>query len=64
MHGVYVPTERNALVRGHYRSLGFDYRGPAALGDHWALEVEGYQPFETTILELADAQLVGRSVAP
>ena len=55
MHGVYVPTERNALVRGHYRSLGFDYRGPATQGDHWALELERYQPFETAILELAVA---------
>jgi FkbH-like protein len=49
LHGLYLPTERNALVKDHYRDLGFQYCGSFEGGDHWTLDVQMYQPFETAI---------------
>jgi FkbH-like protein len=42
--GHYVPTDRNAMVQGHYPSLGFA-PGPAFDGvEVWHLDLAGYQP--------------------
>jgi FkbH-like protein len=37
--GEYLPTPRNAVVKGHYAGLGFEPRGA-----RWYLEVGGYLP--------------------
>lgn len=50
IHGVYLPTAKNGLVKELYPSLGF---APATNGQteatHWELEVERYRPFEVQI---------------
>ena len=49
LHGIYLPTPRNEMVRGLYQSLGFESAEPANGGEHWLMDVKGYTPFETTI---------------
>ena len=39
LKGEYLPTEKNALVKDHYRDLGFEPRSGA-----WVLDLAGYQP--------------------
>jgi FkbH-like protein len=47
--GIYIPSDRNALVKDLYKDLGF-----AAVSDHdgtttWCLDVEGFKPLPTYI---------------
>ena len=49
IHGLYLPTAKNGVVREHYRALGFASAGAMATGEHWTLDVASYQPFETAI---------------
>jgi FkbH-like protein len=52
LRGEYIPTAKNALVRDHYANLGFTKVGDDGQGHTtWELAVEGWQPFETSIIE-------------
>jgi FkbH-like protein len=39
LHGTYVPSGRNGLVRDHYASLGFSPCGSSEGADHWVLDL-------------------------
>jgi FkbH-like protein len=55
LHGVYIPTPANKLVRDHYASLGFTADGVEPSGAaHWLLDFEGYQPFKVEIAVVED----------
>jgi FkbH-like protein len=49
--GIYVPTDRNRLVRDHYESLGFELMGPgSASGEtRWRLDVSKARALENQI---------------
>lgn len=49
VHGVYLPTERNGMVKDLYAELGFTPCGPMDGGDHWSVPVDAYRPVATTI---------------
>jgi len=50
LYGVYVPTSKNALVRDHYATLGFERAGPENNGEtHWQLLLKGWKPTPTFI---------------
>ena len=53
IRGEYIPTPKNALVRDHYRSLGFSSSDSSAAGlTHWELRVDGmWSPLEHFIRE-------------
>ena len=45
LHGIYRPTAKNAMVRGHYRQLGFAEAQADTDGiTHWRLAVDTYLP--------------------
>jgi predicted enzyme involved in methoxymalonyl-ACP biosynthesis len=50
--GVYIPTERNGMVRGHYPSLGFDAAGAEGDITYWRLDAESYEPRQTYIIDV------------
>ncbi|HEU4632228.1 MAG TPA: HAD-IIIC family phosphatase [Gemmatimonadaceae bacterium] len=54
LHGTYVPTARNGLVRDHYPSLGFARGGPVAEGEHWVLALDAARPIPTSIALVDD----------
>jgi FkbH-like protein len=41
--GIYLPTAKNALVREHYRQLGFQADASAPEGERWLLDLENHQ---------------------
>lgn len=48
--GDYVPTQKNGMVRDHYRKLGFESLGADDNGaSSWSLELADYTPFPTFI---------------
>ncbi len=47
--GHYLPTKRNAMVRGLYPSLGFELVEEAPERTTWRLDVAGYEPRKTHI---------------
>jgi FkbH-like protein len=50
IHGTYLPTPKNGLVRDHYKSLGFIWVNSGENGaTHWRLDVKCYKPFEVPI---------------
>ncbi len=53
IHGDYIPTTRNELVRGHYREMGFEnVRGTADGRTLWTLRLEENRPpLPTFVLE-------------
>lgn len=55
LHGAYLPTPKNALVRDHYQSLGFTW---VANGEndstHWRLDINNYTPFDVAIALVPD----------
>ncbi|NQW47055.1 MAG: hypothetical protein HQ464_04710 [Planctomycetes bacterium] len=42
--GVYIPTERNGMVRDHYARLGFQPEGSENGVDRWHLDLADYVP--------------------
>ncbi len=45
--GIYIPTEKNELVRDHYRDMGFTcIRTGDDDGSEWALDVGSYRPHD------------------
>ena len=54
LHGIYRPTAKNVVVKELYQTLGFAPRGPTDEGEHWALELDTFQPFETAITVVQD----------
>jgi FkbH-like protein len=49
--GIYKPTDRNQMVEGHYRSLGFEQTGSAQDGStSWKLQVQEASVVETAML--------------
>ncbi|MBU6259773.1 MAG: HAD-IIIC family phosphatase [Burkholderiales bacterium] len=49
LHGRYVPSGKNAMVREHYPALGFVAEADTPDGMEWVLDTACYQPFETQI---------------
>ncbi|MBW7992585.1 MAG: HAD-IIIC family phosphatase [Planctomycetes bacterium] len=50
LRGIYIPTEKNGLVRDHYQSLNFSMVGSNQNeSTHWSLELDTYKPFEVQI---------------
>lgn len=50
LHGRYIPTAKNSLVRDHYRSLGFSpLRRDADGTTHWLLDLADFRPFDVAI---------------
>jgi FkbH-like protein len=48
--GVYRPTPKNSLVRGHYPSLGFRPAGSGPDGEtRWTLDIASYRPISVRI---------------
>lgn len=54
LHGVYVPTDRNGIVKDLYASLGFERVGCIDGGDHWSLDVDAYAALEPAITVVGD----------
>jgi FkbH-like protein len=54
LHGIYLPTAKNGVVRELYGTLGFAPCESVGGGDHWALELDAFQPFETSIRVVED----------
>lgn len=54
LHGIYLPTAKNDLVKEHYARLGFAFCEPLDGGDHWSLDLDHYEPLETAIAIVAD----------
>ncbi len=48
--GLYSPTQRNGLVRDHYRKLGFSQDGHEGDAERWILDVAS---FESAVLPIA-----------
>lgn len=44
--GVYIPTERNGIVKNLYSRLGFEAAGGNDGGERWVLDLARYQPPE------------------
>jgi len=42
--GTYIPTEKNAMVRGHYPGLGFETAGCRGGSEIWHLDLTSYLP--------------------
>lgn len=42
--GFYYPTERNSLVKDHYKKLGFSFNNSIEYGEAWELKLDDYQP--------------------
>jgi FkbH-like protein len=61
--GLYLPTERNDMVREHYPKLGFERFGDAEGGTRWRLDVGSYAapcvPIEIVELESASPAAAG-----
>ena len=55
IHGLYLPTPKNRIVKDLYPSLGFVACGGLLGGDHWVLDIERYSPLETTISRIDEA---------
>jgi FkbH-like protein len=49
VRGVYIPTQRNGMVREFYSHLGFETVSCAAERGEFALDVRSYKPLETKI---------------
>lgn len=50
LRGVYIPTERNGLVREHYKNLAFSLLHEGDDGSsHWRLELDDHEPHEVAI---------------
>jgi predicted enzyme involved in methoxymalonyl-ACP biosynthesis len=50
LHGVYIPTPKNGMVRDHYASLGFQEVDRKPDGTtHWRLDLEDYTAFDVAI---------------
>jgi FkbH-like protein len=58
--GAYLPTPKNALVKDHYRSLGFTLtREDPAGATHWTLDLRNYKPLTVPIaVELATMETI------
>ncbi|HSK18470.1 MAG TPA: HAD-IIIC family phosphatase [Longimicrobiales bacterium] len=54
LHGIYIPTAKNGIVRDLYPSLGFQPCGSTDGGDHWLLETEAYRPHDTAVALVED----------
>jgi FkbH-like protein len=55
LHGLYVPTGRNSMVRDHYGRMGFSHSGQLNGAEHWILDATAYQPLKTEISMVAEA---------
>lgn len=54
LYGIYRPTNKNALVREHYRNLGFDRVRLEEDGTaHWRLDLNRFEPFDVPIESVA-----------
>jgi FkbH-like protein len=50
LHGLYIESERNQMVKDHYARLGFKPLGPDRDGrSEWMLELSEFRPFATPI---------------
>jgi FkbH-like protein len=50
IHGTYLPTAKNGMVKEHYHTLGFTRVAIKPDGEsHWKIEVAGYEPRTTHI---------------
>ena len=50
LRGIYIPTQKNSLVRDHYKSLNFSLIDNDQNGStHWSLDLDTYKPFEVPI---------------
>jgi FkbH-like protein len=54
IRGVFIPTARNALVKDHYRRLGFSPAGGVGTEEHWTLDIAAAEPLETRIAIVDD----------
>jgi predicted enzyme involved in methoxymalonyl-ACP biosynthesis len=59
IHGVYLPTAKNGIVKGHYEAMGFEAAGTRDGGDHWTLDLERYRAFEPAIEVVDDYRPLG-----
>lgn len=54
LNGVYIPTERNGVIKTLYDRLGFDQIDDGADGStHWELDVDTYESQETFIKRMS-----------
>jgi FkbH-like protein len=54
--GLYLPTERNAMVKEHYGRLGFESLAACKEGTRWRLDVGSYVP-STVPIEIVEGPL-------
>ena len=55
LRGIYIPTQKNSLVRDHYKSLNFSLVDNVQdVSSHWSLYLDTYKPFEVQIELLED----------
>jgi FkbH-like protein len=51
--GLYLPTERNGIVRDLFQRLGFEQGEATATQQRWVLDLEAFQPLEVFCAEQA-----------
>ncbi len=56
LRGVYIPTDRNSMVKDLYPKLGFKPAGEADGATLWTLDIADYKPFALEGLFQADRQ--------
>ena len=49
MIGVYIPTDRNGMVKDHYARLGFEPLEQTEQASRWRLDVQSYVPEQVPI---------------
>ena len=57
--GHYIPTDRNSLVKDHYRKLGFTLQSSSYEQEMWVLELAGYIPKKPPMQCLYSRNLIG-----
>jgi FkbH-like protein len=57
IHGLYIPTAKNGIVKELYTELGFEPLEPLDGNGHWVLDVVGFRPFETEVTTVNDYDL-------
>jgi len=51
--GIYLPTERNGIVRDLFQRLGFEQVESTATQQRWLLDLAAFQPLEVFCAEQA-----------
>ncbi|MEO9384755.1 HAD-IIIC family phosphatase [Chromobacterium phragmitis] len=57
LRGVYIPTDRNMMVKDHYKNLGFTSFHDGAI-ERWVLAVDSFVPFDVPMETLGAIEVI------